>query len=332
MHIFRFDTMNTNTQHNQQTSLENHQTHEKTFMYEPEIRIVEQRLNDVENLNLMLVELNAELKNGDTILVMAETQDSRTERIFSKFSQPIGFIYFIIDFIIKRVFPKWAPTMHITQYLTKGKNRVMSKAEIFGRIHACGFFVNDHHLDGFNTHIQATKVKQVNEVPKNVYGIFIYLKRVGYEGKRFNVLKLRTMHSYSDFIQEVVYNQNNLATGGKIKDDFRVTSWGKFFRKFWIDELPMIYNLLKGDMKLVGVRPLSEHFFGLYPLDIQVLRTTTKPGLVPPFYADMPETLQEVIESERKYLEAYSKNPFRTDLKYFFLAIYNIFFKKARSS
>jgi lipopolysaccharide/colanic/teichoic acid biosynthesis glycosyltransferase len=94
----------------------------------------------------------------------------------------------------------------------------------------------------------------------------------------------------------------------------------------------MIYNLLKGDMKLVGVRPLSEHFFGLYPLEMQILRTNTKPGLVPPFYADMPKTLQEVIESERKYLEAYAKKPIRTDFRYFFLAVNNIFFKNARSS
>ena len=328
--------MNTNTPQNATPKIPNstviQRLDKENIPYQPEIKIVETRLNDVENLNLMLVELNTSLKKGDIILVKAETQDSRTERIFSKFSKPVGFVYFIIDFVVKRVFPKWAPTMRITQYLTKGKNRVMSKAEIFGRIHACGFYVTDHHLDGFNTHMQASKVNDVHEVPSNVYGIFMYLKRVGYLGKRFNVLKLRTMHSYSDFIQEVVYNQNNLADGGKIKNDFRITSWGGFFRRFWIDELPMLYNLLKGDMKLVGVRPLSEHFFSLYPLDMQVLRTSTKPGLIPPFYADMPKTLKEVIESERKYLEAYVKKPFRTDLKYFFLALNNIFFKNARSS
>jgi len=326
--------MNTHTPHTESPNLvkEIDSQQQNELIYQPEIKVVEMRLNDIENLNLMLVALNIALKKGDIILVKAETQDSRTERIFSKFSQPICFIYFIIDFIVKRVFPKWAPTMHITQYLTKGKNRVMSKAEIFGRIHACGFYVTDHHLDGFNTHIQATKLNDVHEVPNNVYGIFMYLKRVGYKGKRFNVLKLRTMHAYSDFIQEVVYNQNNLAAGGKINNDFRITTWGRFFRRFWIDELPMIYNLIKGDMKLVGVRPLSEHFFSLYPLEMQILRTNTKPGLVPPFYADMPKTLPEVIESERKYLEAYVKSPFQTDLKYFLLALNNIFFKNARSS
>ena len=326
--------MNTHTPHTESTNIlkKIDSQHQNDPIYQPEIKVVEKRLNDVENLNLLLVELNTILKKGDILLVKAETQASRKERIFSKFSKPVGFIYYCIDFIIKRVFPKWGPTMRITQYLTKGKNRVMSKAEIFGRIHACGFYVSDHHLDGFNTQIQATKVNDVNQVPNNVYGIFMYLKRVGHKGKRFNVLKLRTMHPYSDFIQEVVYNQNNLAAGGKINNDFRITAWGRIFRKFWIDELPMLYNLIKGDMKLVGVRPLSEHFFSLYPLEMQILRTNTKPGLVPPFYADMPKTLTEVIESERKYLEAYRKKPIRTDIRYFFLAVNNIFFKNARSS
>jgi lipopolysaccharide/colanic/teichoic acid biosynthesis glycosyltransferase len=299
---------------------------------QPEILIVDERLNDFEYINLTLVNFNKKLKKDDIIFLNAETQDSRTERIFSKFSKPFACIFYFFDFIVKRVFPKCPLTNNITQYLTKGKNRVMSKAEIFGRIHACGFYVTDHYLQGFNTQIQAKKVKDVNEVPKNVYGIFMYLKRVGYQEKRINVLKLRTMHCYSDFIQEVVYNQNDISPGGKIKNDFRITKWGSFFRKFWIDELPMIYNWIKGDMKFVGVRPLSEHYFGLYPADMQKLRTSCKPGLVPPFYADMPKTLEEVIESERKYLEAYFKSPFRTDMKYFFLAMNNIFFRQVRSS
>lgn len=310
----------------------NQQPQDDNKDYHPEIVTIAKRLNDIENINLTLVNLNKKLKKDDIIFLNAETQDSRTERIFSKFSKPVAAVYYIIDFIIKRIFPKWNPTRHITQYLTKGKNRVMSKAEIFGRIHACGFYIINHHLNKFNTEIQAKKVQDVKEVPNNAYGIFMYLKRVGYQEKRFNVLKLRTMYCYSDFIQEVVYNQNSVAVGGKIKNDFRITKWGRFLRRFWIDELPMIYNWIKGDMKFVGVRPLSEHYFSLYPADMQKLRTSCKPGLVPPFYADMPKTFEEIIESEKKYLEAYFKNPFCTDLKYFLLAMKNIILKQARSS
>ena len=129
------------------------------------------------------------------------------------------------------------------------------------------------------------------------------------------------MHPYSEYLQEYVFTKNNLQEGGKFKDDFRVTVWGKLFRKLWIDELPMFVNFFKGQMKLVGVRPLSSHYFSLYPRDVLRLRTKVKPGLIPPFYADLPETLPEIIESERVYLELCLKHPIVTDFKYFFKVV-----------
>ena len=128
-----------------------------------------------------------------------------------------------------------------------------------------------------------------------------------------------------------MYNENNLASGGKIRNDIRVTTIGKFLRRSWLDELPMIYNLLKGDIKVFGVRPLSQHYFSLYPEDFQKIRLKHKPGLIPPFYSDLPKTLEEIIESEKKYLIRYEKHPFFTDIIYFFHAVYNILFKRVRS-
>jgi hypothetical protein len=64
---------------------------------------------------------------------------------------------------------------------------------------------------------------------------------------------------------------------------------------------------------------------------MQELRTKFKPGLVPPFYADMPKTFEEIIESEREYLLKKMEKPFSTDIKYFFKIWWNIIFKKARS-
>ena len=123
-----------------------------------------------------------------------------------------------------------------------------------------------------------------------------------------------------------------MQSGGKIYDDFRITPEGRFLRKFWIDEIPMIFNLFKGDMKLVGVRPLSEHYFNLYSDELKKERVKYKPGLIPPFYVDLPETLDEIMESEIKYLKLYKKSPFTTDFKYFFLALYSIFIQRARSN
>jgi lipopolysaccharide/colanic/teichoic acid biosynthesis glycosyltransferase len=102
-------------------------------------------------------------------------------------------------------------------------------------------------------------------------------------------------------------------------------------RRCFIDELPQIYNWLKGDLKLVGVRALSEQYFSLYPKDMQKLRIKSKPGLVPPYYADTPQSFDEIVESERKYLKQKHEHPIKTDLIYFFRAIINIVFRGARS-
>ena len=57
-----------------------------------------------------------------------------------------------------------------------------------------------------------------------------------------------------------------------------------------------------------------------------------KPGLLPPFYADLPETLQEIIDSELNYMDAYDKRKIFTDIQYFFKILYNIFINRARSN
>ncbi|MDV7392943.1 sugar transferase, partial [Arthrospira platensis SPKY1] len=137
-------------------------------------------------------------------------------------------------------------------------------------------------------------------IHKTSYGFLIKLPRVGKNGKIISVYKFRTMHPYSEYLQQYVFEKNNLEKGGKLKDDFRVSTMGRFFRKYWLDELPMIWNLIRGDMKLIGVRPLSQHYMSLYSRDIKRLRKKTKPGLLPPFYADMPTTLEEIMASERK--------------------------------
>ncbi|HQB87210.1 MAG TPA: hypothetical protein PLL51_09445, partial [Bacteroidales bacterium] len=60
-------------------------------------------------------------------------------------------------------------------------------------------------------------------------------------------------------------------------------------------------------------------------------RIRYKPGLIPPFYADMPKNLDEIQASENRYLDSYEKNPVLTDIRYFFKSVGNILFKHARS-
>ena len=81
---------------------------------------------------------------------------------------------------------------------------------------------------------------------------------------RSNVGKSSLLNSITD--------KNKLADSGKIKDDYRITVYGKFLRKYWIDEFPMIINWFKRELKIVGVRPLSEDYFSRYPDDLKKLR------------------------------------------------------------
>lgn len=238
---------------------------------------------------------------------------------------------YTFDFILKRVFPKFILTKKIYFLLTRGNNRVLTRAEFLGRLYSCGFEVLDEKdIENYFYFVVKKIAKPVYDM-NPTYGSFVKLKRVRKDGKQLKVYKLRTMHPYSEYLQDYIYQLHSLDSGGKFKNDFRISTWGKFLRMFWLDELPMLFNLLKGDLKLVGVRPISKHYYELYDEELREKRIKTKPGLIPPFYADLPKTLEEIQASELKYLSEYAKKPFRTDWKYFWKAWKNILFKRARS-
>jgi lipopolysaccharide/colanic/teichoic acid biosynthesis glycosyltransferase len=215
--------------------------------------------------------------------------------------------------------------------LTNGRNMVLSRAEMLGRLYSCGFSIVAESFIKPYSYFVVKKIKKPAFDTNASYGPIYRMKRIGKNGKIIKVYKFRTMHPYSEYLQEYVYETNKLDEGGKFKNDFRITEMGRFFRKFWLDELPMFYNLIKGDLKLFGVRPLSEHYLSLYTEGLIQRRRKYKPGLVPPYYVDMPKTIEEIMASEEKYMDAYDKTPFTTDFKYFFKAMGNILFKKARS-
>lgn len=290
------------------------------------------RVNDIRYINKYLEAVNSKLPFGGVFISCGETKNLRKIRILNKFPPIVNYIYYFFDFIIKRVFPKFSLTKRFYFFLTRGENRVLTRAEILGRLYSCGFEIARETIIGKNYFFIAHKVSHpyIDEDP--TYGPFIKLRRIGQRGKIIKVYKFRTMHPYSEYIQELVYDRNNLDEGGKLKNDFRVSTLGKILRKLWLDELPMLINLLKGQLKIVGVRPLSEHYFGLYSKELKEKRVKYKPGLIPPYYVDMPKTLEEIMDSEMKYLDAYEKHPLKTDVKYFFKAMYNIIFRHARSN
>ncbi len=290
-----------------------------------------QRINDIRRINKFFELLNTKLPRTGIFIGCCETLDLRCSKLKNKYPYIINHIVLFTDYIFKRVFPKLPVTKKLYFSLTGGRNRLISRPETLGRLYSCGFEVIDEQTIGNLFFFAVKKIDEPAYDPRPSYGLLFPMVRTGKNGKIIRVYKIRTMYAFSEYLQAYVYTKNKLEQGGKFKNDFRVTKVGKFMRKFWIDELPMIYNLFKGELKLVGVRPLSKHFLSLYPDDLVELRHTVKPGLVPPFYADMPFTLDEIVESEKKYILEYKKAPLRTDWKYFWKAFNNIIFRKARS-
>jgi len=290
-------------------------------------------INDIQRVNKFFESLNLKLPTGGIFIGCAETYLLRKKRILAKYPPILNYIIYTIDFFINRVSPKMKITRKFYFLFSRGKNRVISRTETLGRVHSCGFEVLEEKTIGNLLFWKARKISTPAFDYHPTYGILIRLKRVGKHGKVFNVYKFRTMHAYSEYVQAYIHKQNNLDDSGKFRDDYRVSTLGRLLRKYWLDELPMLINVVKGDMKIVGVRPLSLHFFDLYSPELREIRTQFKPGLIPPYYAQFPTpgSLDEVQENEKKYLLEYAQHPFRTDINYFFLAMKNIIVKKARS-
>jgi len=289
------------------------------------------RVNDIRRLNLYFIRVNEMLMPGGVFICRGQTIAERRNHFYRRYTPHLGVFFYGMDFVIRRVFPKLPILQGWYFALTKGRNRALSETEMLGRFYYCGFELIHKREIGGLMHFILKKVQEPSTNPNPTYGPLIRLKRIGKGGKVIYVKKLRTMHPYSEYLQEYVFQTNSLQEGGKFKDDFRITSWGAILRTLWIDELPQFINFFRGEVSLVGVRALSEHYFNLYPKDLQELRKEVKPGLVPPFYADMPKTMEEIVESERRYIQSKLQKPFSTDWRYFWKAFWNILFRHARS-
>ena len=97
-------------------------------------------------------------------------------------------------------------------------------------------------------------------------GAFFLQERPGLHGKIFKIIKYKTMTDERD------------AEGNLLPDKDRLTKVGKFVRSTSIDELPQLINVLKGDMALVGPRPLRVHYLALYSAE-QARRHDVRPGI-----------------------------------------------------
>jgi lipopolysaccharide/colanic/teichoic acid biosynthesis glycosyltransferase len=142
--------------------------------------------------------------------------------------------------------------------------------------------------------------------------IFFCQEREGLDGRRFSVWKLRTM--YVDAEQRLTqYLATNPAlrqeweTHFKLADDPRVIPGiGTFLRRWSVDELPQLWNVLKGDMSLVGPRPFPEYHLQQFSADFRELRRCVRPGLTGMWQVTVRS--EGGIEEQKAYDAYYIRN------------------------
>jgi len=288
-------------------------------------------INDYRRINKFLKEINTILTTSGVYVGCAETLEERKRNLTTGYPKVISRIYLLLDFIINRVFPKLNGFKAFYFFITKGRNRPLSKCEILGRLYYCGFEVIDTKEINNKLYFAVKKIKEPSEDKNPSYAPVFKMKRNGKNGNPIYVYKFRTMHPYAEYLQHYMVENYGYGDKGKVEDDFRVTTWGKWMRKLWLDELPQLLNWIKGDLALVGVRPLSDRFLKEYPEELRKERLKYKPGCVPPYVALKMQAVNDYIESERIYLNEKKKHPIWTDVKYFWWAVYNILANKIRS-
>lgn len=260
-------------------------------------------LNDAKGINRRFCIVNQKLPDDGLYVCCYRPQEYIKQKMLTRYPKPLNWIIYTCYFFWKRVVPRLLVTSRLYYDVTKGRKRMLSKTEVYGRLYYCGFEVDECVTMGHIDYIFAYRHSQPYPQEQiKVYGPLIKLRRVGKNGDYVYIYKFRTMHPYAEYIQKYVFDQRGgMDVADKSNDDWRITTWGRFMRKYWLDELPMVLNWLRGDVKLVGVRPLSQTMFNNYPPALQEKRTRCKPGLIPPFYIDHPKTFDELFASEDKY-------------------------------
>lgn len=136
-------------------------------------------------------------------------------------------------------------------------------------------------------------------------------KRIGKKGTPFVIYKFRTMTNAKD------------ENGRLLEDEIRLTAFGQFLRKYSLDELPQLVNVLKGEMSLVGPRPLLIEYMPLFN-DRQLRRFEVKPGITgwAQIHGRNELSWKEKFELDVWYVDHQS---FLLDLQIFYLTVLQVF-------
>jgi lipopolysaccharide/colanic/teichoic acid biosynthesis glycosyltransferase len=301
------------------------------------------RINNVRRLNIFMAYCTERISMGGYFVIRYMPFENLQKKLKDRYSGPLYWLVFTLHFLWYRALPKipwldkvyfapklsWLDDVHLA--LVKKRNRPLSKAEVWGRLSFWGMRVLTESTGDGELYIVAQRVSPPvqNKVPS--YYLVAALEKVGLGGKLIRTHKVRTMYPFSEFLQARIFEDHGLASTGKFANDFRLTDYGIILRKYWLDELPQIFDWLQGDIKLVGMRATSRHFLSLYPKTLYDLYIQIKPGLIPPIFDENTNGFDQIVEVELTYLKRYWEKPIRTDIRYFFLTFRDIVFRGVRS-
>ena len=301
------------------------------------------RVNDVRRLDLFLG--TAPRRSRWAATSPSATSRWRTPRAQLRKRHP-GWTYrpaYLANFLWYRAIPKipfldrvyfwpgisWFDDAYYA--VARKRNRALSKAEVWGRLAYHGMqVVAESKGDGELVVLAQKQGPPVRQRMPSYYPV-VGLEKIGLDGIPMRTHKVRSMYPFSEFLQKRIFEDHGLAATGKFQNDFRLTEYGKFIRKYWLDELPQLYDWLHGDIKLVGMRATSRHFLGLYPKELYDLYVQMKPGLVPPIFSETTGGFDQIVDVEMTYLRSYWERPLFTDAQYLWQTFSDIVFRGVRS-
>jgi exopolysaccharide biosynthesis polyprenyl glycosylphosphotransferase len=151
--------------------------------------------------------------------------------------------------------------------------------------------------------------------------------RIGKNGRRFKIYKFRSMYADAEARKKELLSKNEMqGFMFKMENDPRITKVGRFIRKTSIDELPQFFNVLKGDMSLVGTRPPTEDEFLQYK-GRHKRRLSLKPGITGLWQVSGRSEIvdfEDVVRLDREYIDHWS---LLQDIKLLFKTVFVVVFR-----
>ena len=301
-------------------------------------------LNKVSRLNNFLRFCSSRVSIGGYFAFLYTPLDEELKQMRVKYSGWLYPLVYLGHFLKYRGLPKvpWIDKYYFHPMFSwidklihtfgNGRQRALPTAELWGRLAYYGIDVlYESEGDGLK-YLIAQRVAEPVAARNPSFFAVVALEKVGLDGKSIRLHKVRSMYPFSEFLQKKIFQSHGLTNTGKFKNDFRLTDYGPIIRKNWIDEIPGIFDWLRGDIKLVGMRATSPHYLSLYPKHVYDLYIQVKPGLIPPIFDEKTTGFEEIVEIEHTYLSSYINSPIKTDILYFWYTFRDIFIRKVKSS